>query len=38
MKGDSDRVMMCTTGQFDGSIALINPKTSWVVRNTLLTH
>ncbi|GAA5833058.1 hypothetical protein JCM5353_006760 [Sporobolomyces roseus] len=32
MKGDSDRVMMCTTGQFDGSIALINPQTSWVAK------
>lgn len=36
MKGDSDRVMMCTTGQFDGSIALINPQTSWVVSSSLL--
>lgn len=32
MKGDSERVLMCTTGQFDGTIALIHPKESWVVR------
>ncbi|GAA6061170.1 hypothetical protein JCM10212_005756 [Sporobolomyces blumeae] len=32
MKGDSERVMMCTTGQFDGTIALINPQESWVAK------
>lgn len=31
MKGDTERVLMCTTGQFDGTIALINPEESWVV-------
>lgn len=32
MKGDQDRVMTCTTAQFDGVIAMINPDESWVVR------
>jgi hypothetical protein len=32
MKGSIDRVMECTTGQFDGAIAVIQPKESWVVR------
>lgn len=31
MKGSSDRVLECTTGQFDGTIALIAPSKSWVV-------
>lgn len=31
MKGDADRVLSCTTGQFDGVIAAINPEESWVV-------
>jgi hypothetical protein len=31
MKGSIDRVMECTTGQFDGAIAVIQPKESWVV-------
>ncbi|KAJ8294581.1 1-phosphatidylinositol 3-phosphate 5-kinase fab1 [Rhodotorula toruloides] len=30
MKGDADRVLSCTTGQFDGVIAAINPEESWV--------
>ncbi|GAA6005044.1 hypothetical protein JCM11491_002319 [Sporobolomyces phaffii] len=32
MKGDSERVLMCTTGQFDGAIALIHPRDSWVAK------
>ncbi|GAA6031175.1 hypothetical protein JCM8097_004041 [Rhodosporidiobolus ruineniae] len=32
LKGDSDKVLMCTTGQFDGLIALIEPKESWVAK------
>ncbi|GAA5994249.1 transcription elongation factor SPT4 [Rhodotorula paludigena] len=32
MKGDQDRVMMCTTAQFDGLIAMINPDESWVAK------
>ncbi|GAA5897202.1 hypothetical protein JCM6882_001815 [Rhodosporidiobolus microsporus] len=32
LKGDSDRILMCTTGQFDGVIALIDPKESWVAK------
>lgn len=35
MKGDQDRVLMCTTAQFDGVIAMIEPKESWVVRCSL---
>lgn len=35
MKGDTERVLMCTTGQFDGTIALINPEESWVVSISL---
>lgn len=35
MKGDQDRVMTCTTAQFDGVIAMINPDESWVVRRRL---
>lgn len=33
MKGDKDRVLECTTGTFDGLIAMVNPQDSWVVRN-----
>ncbi|KAL8290044.1 hypothetical protein RQP46_002983 [Phenoliferia psychrophenolica] len=32
MKGSSERVMEVTTGQFDGTIALINPTKSWVAK------
>ncbi|BGO90771.1 hypothetical protein NBRC10512_002849 [Rhodotorula toruloides] len=32
MKGDADRVLSCTTGQFDGVIAAINPEESWVAK------
>jgi len=32
MKGSTDRVMECTTGQFDGTIALISPSKSWVAK------
>ncbi|GAA5823509.1 hypothetical protein JCM11251_000662 [Rhodosporidiobolus azoricus] len=32
LKGDTDRILMCTTGQFDGVIALIEPKESWVAK------
>ncbi|GAA5844074.1 hypothetical protein JCM9279_003723 [Rhodotorula babjevae] len=32
MKGDQDRVMTCTTAQFDGVIAMINPDESWVAK------
>lgn len=38
MKGDTDRVLMCTTGQFDGTIALIHPRDSWVVSLDLSTY
>jgi transcription elongation factor SPT4 len=31
MKGDKDRVLECTTGTFDGLIAMVNPQDSWVV-------
>lgn len=31
MRGDADRVMSCTTAQFDGVIAMIRPDESWVV-------
>ncbi|KAK4695317.1 transcription elongation factor SPT4, partial [Phenoliferia sp. Uapishka_3] len=32
MKGSSERVMEVTTGQFDGTIALISPTKSWVAK------
>lgn len=32
MKGQSDRVLECTTLKFDGAIAVIAPELSWVVR------
>ncbi|KAM0788933.1 hypothetical protein ACM66B_003008 [Microbotryomycetes sp. NB124-2] len=32
MKGSSDRVLECTTAQFDGTIALIEPRQSWVAK------
>ncbi|BGP39154.1 transcription elongation factor spt4 [Rhodotorula kratochvilovae] len=32
MKGDQDRVMMCTTAQFDGVVAMISPDESWVAK------
>ncbi|ORY91499.1 Spt4/RpoE2 zinc finger-domain-containing protein [Leucosporidium creatinivorum] len=32
MKGSSDRVLECTTAQFDGTIALVSPKDSWVAK------
>lgn len=32
LKGDSDRIMDCTTPHYDGCIALISPAASWVVR------
>lgn len=35
MKGSSERVLECTTGQFDGAIAMISPEQSWVVRASL---
>lgn len=38
MKGSTDRVLECTTGQFDGTIALISPTASWVVRASPLPH
>ena len=31
MKGDKDRVLECTTGVFDGLVAMVNPQDSWVV-------
>lgn len=31
MKGDSERVLECTTGTFDGVIAILDPERSWVV-------
>lgn len=31
MKGSADRVIECTTAQFDGTIALVSPEDSWVV-------
>ncbi|GAA6054126.1 hypothetical protein JCM3770_003208 [Rhodotorula araucariae] len=32
IKGDQDRVMMCTTAQFDGVVAMISPDESWVAK------
>lgn len=32
MQGNSDRVNLCTTAQFDGMTAIIDPKESWVAR------
>ncbi|KAI0269416.1 transcription initiation protein spt4 [Gloeopeniophorella convolvens] len=32
MKGSPDRIQACTTTQFDGTIALIDPEKSWVAR------
>ncbi|POY73681.1 hypothetical protein BMF94_3216 [Rhodotorula taiwanensis] len=32
MRGDADRVMSCTTAQFDGVIAMIRPDESWVAK------
>lgn len=31
MKGSQDQVLQCTTGQFDGAIAILDPERSWVV-------
>ncbi|POW05017.1 hypothetical protein PSTT_09970 [Puccinia striiformis] len=33
MKGSPDRVVECTSGTFDGTVAMMNPKESWVVCN-----
>lgn len=32
MKGSPDRIQGCTTTQFDGVIAVIDPDSSWVAR------
>ena len=32
MRGNTDRVNLCTTGQFDGLVAVIQPEDSWVAR------
>lgn len=32
MQGNSDRVNLCTTAQFDGMTAIMDPKESWVAR------
>ncbi|KZS94027.1 transcription initiation Spt4 [Sistotremastrum niveocremeum HHB9708] len=32
MKGDSEKVTICTTANFEGMIALVDPQTSWVGR------
>ena len=32
MKGSPDRIASCTTTQFDGVIAVIDPDQSWVAR------
>jgi len=32
MKGSTDRVEACTSHRFDGTIAVIDPETSWVAR------
>lgn len=32
MRGNTDRVNTCTTAQFDGMTAIMNPKESWVAR------
>ncbi|KAG8752286.1 transcription elongation factor spt4 [Serendipita sp. 396] len=32
MRGKSDRVNTCTTAQFDGMAAIMDPKESWVAR------
>jgi len=31
MKGSQEQVLQCTTGQFDGAIAVLDPERSWVV-------
>jgi transcription elongation factor SPT4 len=32
MRGNTDRVNTCTTAQFDGMTAIMNPKESWVAK------
>jgi len=32
LKGSEERVQTCTTHNFDGIIAIIDPETSWVAR------
>jgi transcription elongation factor SPT4 len=32
MRGNTDRVNRCTTAQFDGMAAIMDPKESWVAR------
>jgi hypothetical protein len=32
MRGNTDRVNTCTTAQFDGMAAIMDPKESWVAR------
>jgi transcription elongation factor SPT4 len=32
MKGDADRVMDCTSNEFNGMLALTKPKDSWMAR------
>lgn len=32
MKGSGDRVLECTTSNFDGAIAMIQPSDSWVAK------
>lgn len=32
MKGSGDRVLECTTGNYDGAIAMVNPSDSWVAK------
>ncbi|KAL2916059.1 transcription elongation factor spt4 [Polyrhizophydium stewartii] len=31
-KGNMERVMMCTSGQYDGLVAMMRPDASWVAR------
>jgi len=32
MKGSTERVLECTTGTFDGAIAIVQPDESWVAK------
>ena len=32
IKGSTERVVECTTAVFDGCMAIVDPKKSWVVR------
>lgn len=33
MKGNSEKVLECTAGTFDGTAAILDPDQSWVVSN-----